>query len=87
MTRLLVLSLCLVARLALADPQCTTEDTSTWKNADAFKASLIEKGYRIKVFKTTKTNCYELYGWDPSGKKVEIYFNPVTGAVVKEKKQ
>ena len=40
--------------------------------------------YKIKNFKVTAGNCYEIYGWDKAGKKVEIYFNPVTGAKVKE---
>lgn len=39
----------------------------------------LEQTYKIKLFKTTGGNCYEIYGWDKAGKKVEIYFNPVTG--------
>jgi hypothetical protein len=45
---------------------------------------LVDQGYKIKVFKVTKGNCYEIYGWDDQKRKVEIYFNPVTGDKVKE---
>lgn len=41
-------------------------------------------GYKIKKFKVTSGNCYEVYGWDKDGKKVEIYYNPITGEKVKE---
>ena len=37
-------------------------------------------------FKTTKGNCYEIYGKDKAGQKVEIYYNPVDGSIVKEKR-
>ncbi len=29
--------------------------------------------------------CYEIYGFDKAGKKVEIYFNPETAAVLETK--
>jgi len=45
-------------------------------------------GIMIKTFKIDG-NCYEVYGWiyDENGdeKKAEVYFNPVTGKVVKSK--
>ena len=31
----------------------------------------------------TEGNCYEIYGFDKDGKKVEIYFDPVSGKPVK----
>ncbi len=82
---ILLLSLTFVTSVS-ADPQCTTEPKAKWKDQKLFEQSLKDQGYKIKVFKVTKTNCYEIYGWDKSGGKVEIYFNPVTGAVVKEEK-
>lgn len=69
---------------AFAEVNCTAESKYKWKNQDAFKKEL-EVTYKIKVFKVTKGNCYEVYGWNKEGKKVEIYFNPVTGEKVKEK--
>lgn len=69
---------------AFAGPDCTKEAKEKWKDQGEFKKSLIEQGYKIKVFKVTDGNCYEIYGWDKGGKKVEIYFNPVSGEKVKE---
>jgi hypothetical protein len=70
---------------AFAGPECTKDPKKKWKNQKEFEKSLIDQGYKIKVFKVTDGNCYEIYGWDKAGKKVEIYFNPVTGEKVKEK--
>lgn len=69
---------------AFAKTECTTEPKSTWKDQEAFKKELALT-YKIKVFKVTAGNCYEIYGHDKDGKRVEIYFHPVTGAIVKQK--
>jgi hypothetical protein len=50
-----------------------------------FKKGLEDKGYQIKTFKVSKGECYEIYGFDKAGKKVEIYFDPVTAAVLETK--
>lgn len=64
--------------------QCTSEPKEKWQDQETFKQSLLDQGYRINEFKVTKGNCYEIYGWDKQERKVEIYFNPVDGSVVKE---
>jgi hypothetical protein len=69
---------------AYAEVNCTNEPTSKWKNQDAFKKEL-EINYKIKKFKVTPGNCYEIYGWDKKGNKVEIYFNPVSGGIIKQR--
>lgn len=66
-----------------AEPECTKESKDKWKDAKAFETELA-KTYKIKKFKVTKGNCYEIYGHSKEGKRVEIYFNPVTGEKVKE---
>lgn len=81
---LIVLSL-FVSQAVFAGPDCTQEPKDKWQDQEAFKKQLVDKGYKIKVFKVTSGNCYEIYGWNKEGKKVEIYHNPVTGEVVKEK--
>ena len=48
------------------------------------KEKVAAMGHHIDVFKTTKGNCYEIYGKDSAGKNIEIYFNPVTGEVVED---
>lgn len=64
--------------------QCTSEDKSKWLDQETFKSELVEQGYKINEFKVTEGNCYEIYGWDKDENKVEIYFNPVDGSVVKK---
>lgn len=67
-----------------AGPDCTKVNKSEWLDKTAFQQSLKDEGYKIKVFKETDGNCYEIYGWNKEGKKVEIYFDPTNGEVVKE---
>ena len=38
-----------------------------------------------ETFKVSKGECYEIYGFDKAGKKVEIYFDPVTAAILETK--
>ena len=79
-----LLGACVLAGCAgEATTQCTTEPRSAWQDADAFRQGLQEEGYRINEFKVTDGNCYEIYGFDAEGTKVEIYFDPVDGSVVK----
>ncbi|WLQ13158.1 PepSY domain-containing protein [Hahella aquimaris] len=80
---LLAAALSLSAATAFADPTCTTEPKSAWQDQEVFKQSLLDQGYKIKKFKETDTGCYEIYGWNSQGQKVEIYFNPVNGEAVK----
>lgn len=68
---------------AAAGPACTSEAKEKWLTEDAMKAKVTEMGYqKIKTFKVSGS-CYEIYGFTKDNKKAEVYFNPVTGAVVK----
>ncbi len=73
------------AATAFAGPQCTKEPKDKWMPEKDMKAKIEAQGYKIKVFKTTAGSCYEIYGRDKDGKKVEIYFNPVDGTIVKQR--
>lgn len=82
----LLLAAALTSTYAAASADCPAYPKSEWmKEADA-KAKLEQAGYKIKVFKVTG-NCYELYGHDKAGKKVEIYFDAKTMKPVKEEKE
>lgn len=74
----------LVAGSAFAGPTCNVPQDKWMKEAD-FKAQLEGQGYQIKTFKVSKGQCYEIYGFDKAGKKVEIYFDPQTAAVLETK--
>lgn len=64
-----------VAALAKAD--CKAYPKAEWmKEADA-KAKIEAQGYTINKFKVDG-NCYEIYGKNKEGKKVEIYFDAKT---------
>ena len=87
MKSLLIASLSLtLAGTALAGPTCTATRDG-WKDREAFNKELQAQGYQIRKFKVTDGNCYEIYGFDKAGRKVEIYFHPVSGQVVKAETQ
>lgn len=77
-------TLALLASAAWAAPECTTEPQSKWMPEKQMKERILKEGYSIKRF-LVSGNCYEIYGKNKEGKNVEIYFNPVTGAIVKQR--
>ena len=83
MRTLIALMLLIGSSTAFAATQGTTADKSTWQDQEKFQAQLKEQGYKINKFKVTKGNCYEIYGLDKDGRKVEIYHDPVSGKAVK----
>lgn len=88
MNKLAPLSLiCLAAASfsAVAGPKCTEEPQSAWLTEAQITKVFTEKGYKddVKKVHVSKGNCWEIYGHDvKTGKKVEIYFHPITGAIV-----
>jgi hypothetical protein len=71
-----------VSGTAFAKADCTAHPKSEWiKESDA-RAQLEGQGYTIKKFKVDG-NCYEIYGTNKEGKKVEIYYDTKTLDVVK----
>ncbi|MDP2296613.1 MAG: PepSY domain-containing protein [Pseudolabrys sp.] len=79
-----ILAFSIVSGSALAGPTCTSEPKEKWLTESAMKEKIATLGYKYKVFKVTTGNCYEIYGQDSAGKRIEIYFHPVTGALVEE---
>ena len=67
---------------AMASAQCPAQPKDKWQKEADFKKQLMDQGYQIKTFKVSG-NCYEIYGKNKDGKKVEIYFDPVSGKPVK----
>ena len=48
-----------------------------WKKISALEASLKKQGWQVRKSKVDG-GCYEVYGTDPKGNRVEAYFHPVT---------
>lgn len=83
MKHLVIFALSIFSFSVFAGPECTQEPKEKWKDAKEFEKEL-RKEYKVKVFKITSGNCYEIYGWNKAGQKIEIYFHPITGKKVKE---
>ena len=69
---------------AFAAPVCTKAPHSQWMPQQALKDRLARQGYTIDKFLVSGT-CYEIYGKDKDGKRVEIYFDPTDGRIVKQR--
>jgi hypothetical protein len=48
-----------------------------WKNLAALEAQLKKEGWQVRKSKVDG-GCYEVYGTDPEGNRVEAYFHPVS---------
>lgn len=74
------------ASLAAADNdelKCTSAAQSSWMSEDATKDLLKQQGYQeVRKIKVTEGNCYEVYGIDAQGNKVEVYLDPTTGGLI-----
>lgn len=72
------------AQGALAGADCPAAPKDQWlSELDMQKKIVNEYGFSIDKFKIDD-NCYEIYGKSDGG-KIEVYFNPVDGAIVKQK--
>jgi hypothetical protein len=38
----------------------------------------------VKKLHVSKGNCWEIYGHDKAGRKIEVYFHPITGEIVEQ---
>lgn len=65
-----------------AAADCPAYPKEEWASENTLKEALDAEGYTIKKFKIDG-NCYEIYGRNKEGKKVEIYFDMKTLAIVK----
>ena len=56
---------------------CNSGPQSGWKSQASLEASLVKQGWQVRKAKVDG-GCYEVYGTDPDGNRVEAYFHPVT---------
>ncbi|WP_426052155.1 PepSY domain-containing protein [Brevundimonas sp. SL161] len=70
------------ATTASAGPVCTTAPRAQWLAEAQMRTRVAQLGYtNIRVFQVSGS-CYEIYARAANGHRAEVYFNPVTGAVV-----
>lgn len=74
--------LALLPLYAQAAADCPVHPKEEWASEETLKKALTDEGYTIKKFKIDG-NCYEIYGRNKEGKKVEIYFDTKTLAIIK----
>lgn len=75
------LALFLVAGAASASDKCRVPQAE-WQPQQALQQKLENEGWKIKKIKVDD-GCYEVYGTDATGKRMESYFDPKSFAVVK----
>ena len=85
MNRYVVVAACVaftIPTAAFAGANCKANPKAEWMSEADAKAKLVAQGYKIDKFKIDG-NCYEIYGSNKDGKKVEIYFDTKSLEVVK----
>jgi hypothetical protein len=77
-------TLLVASAAATAGPVCTDEPQSKWLTEAQMTEKFKALGYTddVKKLHVSRGKCWEIYGHDKAGKKVEIYFHPITGAIV-----
>lgn len=69
------------AGTALASDKCNVPQAE-WQPTEALQQKLEAEGWTIRKLKVDD-GCYEVYGTNAEGKRIEAYFDPKTFAVVK----
>ena len=72
----------LVSAHAFAKADCKAYPKAEWMSEADAQAKILAQGYTINKFKIDG-NCYEIYGKNKEGKKVEIYYDAKTLEPVK----
>jgi hypothetical protein len=60
---------------------CTTAPQSQWQSIDTLKSKVEALGYKVQKGKI-KNACGEIYTIDKHGKKVELFVDPTSGAII-----
>jgi hypothetical protein len=67
---------------AIASQDCPAVPRDQWMSDAAITEKAKEFGYEVRSIKADD-GCLEAYAVDKTGKRVEIYFHPDTGEVLK----
>ena len=76
------IAVAVVATIAPAPASATGKMTCSapqkqWKSLASLEARLKKEGWQVRKSKVDG-GCYEVYGTDPKGNRVEAYFHPVS---------
>jgi hypothetical protein len=72
----------MISGTAQASSSYCNEPRSKWMSMDQARASVTKMGYKVRKVEVDD-GCYEAYAIDGDGRRMEIYINPVTAAIVK----
>lgn len=74
---------------SIAGPKCTDEPESKWLTAEQMTKKFQALGYQdsVKKLHVSKGKCWEIYGTNKAGEKVEVYFHPITAEIVELNKR
>lgn len=67
---------------AMASDKCQAGPQAQWQSKEALEKKLVAQGVQVKRIKIDD-GCYEAYGVDAKGQKLEQYFHPKTLELVK----
>lgn len=65
---------------AYATGACPIKDAGSkaeWRPMDQLEKKLVDSGWKVRRIKVDD-QCYEVYGFDDKGQRVEAYFHPKT---------
>lgn len=62
---------------------CKEYPKNEWRPHTELQEKLVKEGWTVRRMEKTAT-CYEVYGKDPKGKRVEAFFDPKTFERVEE---
>lgn len=79
-----IAAMTLISGTAMASSTYCNEPKSKWMSVGSIKAKVTSMGYKVRKIEVDD-GCYEAYATDSSGRRMEIYLNPVTAEVVKMK--
>ena len=76
-TMLIAVSTAALASAAQAhgDVKCKDSPQSEWKPQTELQKKLVSEGWKVRQVKTWN-NCYEVYGFDAAGERVEAFYDP-----------
>ena len=79
----LLISSAALSGTAFAKDLCDVPEDQ-WQSKEALEQAVTDKGWTVKKIKVDE-GCYEVYGKDENGKKVEAYFDPKSFEIVEMK--